>query len=41
VELIPGCETQEMAALGHLAHEEDAALAVKIVTEFAKAKAEA
>ena len=36
--LIPGCETQEMAALGHLAHEEDPAQAVKIITEFAKAK---
>ena len=39
VALIPGCETQEMAALGHLAHEEDPAQAVKIITEFAKAKA--
>jgi magnesium chelatase accessory protein len=38
VELIPGCETQEMAALGHLAHEEDAAQAAKIITEFAKSK---
>jgi magnesium chelatase accessory protein len=36
--LIPGCETLEMAALGHLAHEEDPAEAVKIITEFAKAK---
>jgi magnesium chelatase accessory protein len=36
--LIPGCETLEMAALGHLAHEEDAAQAVNIITEFAKAK---
>jgi magnesium chelatase accessory protein len=35
--LIPVCETQEMAALGHLAHEEDAAEAVKIITEFAEA----
>jgi magnesium chelatase accessory protein len=35
--LIPGCETQEMAALGHLAHEEDAAQAAEIVREFAKA----
>ena len=40
VALIPGCETQEMAALGHLAHEEDPAQAVKIITEFAKARAE-
>jgi magnesium chelatase accessory protein len=39
--LIPGCETLEMAALGHLAHEENPAQAAKIVTEFAKAKAEA
>ncbi len=38
VALIPGCETQEMAALGHLAHEEDPAQAVKIITEFAKVK---
>ncbi len=38
VALIPGCETQEMAALGHLAHEEDPAQAAQIVTEFAKAK---
>jgi magnesium chelatase accessory protein len=35
--LIPGCETQEMPALGHLAHEEDPAQAVKIILEFAKA----
>ena len=34
--LIPDCETQEMAALGHLAHEEDPAQAVEIITEFAK-----
>jgi len=26
-----------MAALGHLAHEEDAAQAAKIITEFARA----
>lgn len=39
--LIPGCESHEMAGLGHLAHEEDAAMATKIVTQFAKAKAEA
>jgi magnesium chelatase accessory protein len=39
VALIPGCETLEMAALGHLAHEEDPAQAVKIITEFAKATA--
>lgn len=36
--LIAGCETQDIAALGHLAHEEDAAQAAKIITEFAKAK---
>jgi magnesium chelatase accessory protein len=36
--LIPGCETLEIAALGHLAHEEEPAQAVKIVTEFAKSK---
>lgn len=41
VALIPGCETQKLSALGHLAHEEDPAQAAKIVTEFAKAKAEA
>jgi magnesium chelatase accessory protein len=40
VALIPGCETQEMAALGHLAHEEDPVRAAKIVTEFAKVEAE-
>jgi magnesium chelatase accessory protein len=34
VALIPGCETLEMAALGHLAHEEDAGQAVRIVREF-------
>jgi magnesium chelatase accessory protein len=39
VALIPGCETQEMAALGHLAHEEDSAQAAKIITEFAQGKA--
>jgi magnesium chelatase accessory protein len=38
VALVPGCETHEMAALGHLAHEEDPAEAVNIITEFAKAK---
>jgi magnesium chelatase accessory protein len=37
VALIPGCETLEMVALGHLAHEEDPAQAVKIIAEFAKA----
>lgn len=36
--LIPGCETLEMAALGHLAHEEDPAQAARIVTEFVQAK---
>lgn len=36
--LIPGCESQEIAALGHLAHEEDPVQAVKIITEFAKVK---
>lgn len=35
--LIPGCATQELAGLGHLAHEEDAPRAVDIVTTFAKA----
>jgi magnesium chelatase accessory protein len=35
--LIPGCETLELAGLGHLAHEEDPAQAVKVVTEFARA----
>ena len=34
---IQGCETQEMEALGHLAHEEDSAQAAKIITEFARA----
>lgn len=34
--LIAGCETREMAGLGHLAHEENAALAAMIVTEFAQ-----
>ena len=38
VALIPGCETKEMAAQGHLAHEEDPAQAAKVITEFAKAK---
>jgi magnesium chelatase accessory protein len=38
VALIPGCEAKEMAALGHLAHEEEPAQAVNIITEFAKAK---
>ncbi len=41
VALIPACETQEMAGLGHLAHEEDPAHAAAIVTEFAKAKVRA
>ncbi len=41
VALIPGCEMEEMAALGHLAHEEDPAQAVKIIVEFAKAKVSA
>lgn len=35
--LIPGCEMQEMAALGHLAHEEDPAQAVQIIRAFATA----
>jgi magnesium chelatase accessory protein len=34
--LIPGCETREMASLGHLAHEEDPALAASIIAEFAQ-----
>lgn len=38
VALIPGCETKEMAALGHLAHEEDPVQAAKIITEFTRAK---
>lgn len=33
--LIPGCEMQEMAALGHLAHEEDPAQAIQIIRAFA------
>lgn len=37
--LIPGCETLDMAGLGHLAHEEDAGQAARIVVEFVKAKA--
>jgi magnesium chelatase accessory protein len=41
VALIPGCEAKEMAALGHLAHEEEPAQAVEIIVEFAKAKSEA
>ncbi len=41
VALIPNCQTQEMDAAGHLAHEEDPAQAAQIVTEFAKAKTEA
>ncbi len=41
VALIPGCETQEMAALGHLAHEEDPGQAVDIIVEFAKTKTNA
>lgn len=41
VALIPECETLEMAALGHLAHEEDPPQAVEIIVEFAKAKSEA
>ncbi len=36
VALILGCKTQEMMALGHLAHEEDPGQAAKIITEFAK-----
>jgi magnesium chelatase accessory protein len=39
--LIPSCETQEMVGLGHLAHEEDPPQAAKIITEFAKTKADA
>lgn len=41
VALIPACETQAMAALGHLAHEEDPAQTAKIIIEFAKEKADA
>jgi magnesium chelatase accessory protein len=40
VALIPACETLEMAAVGHLAHEEDPVQAAKIVTEFANVGAE-
>ncbi len=36
--LIPGCKTLDMAALGHLAHEEDPAKAAQIVTEFVQAQ---
>jgi magnesium chelatase accessory protein len=39
--LISGCETQEMAMMGHLAHEEDPVQAATIVTKFAKAQADA
>ncbi len=35
--LIPGCATQELTGLGHLAHEEDAARVADIVAAFAKA----
>jgi magnesium chelatase accessory protein len=34
--LIPGCEVQLMPGLGHLAHEENPALAANIITAFAK-----
>ncbi len=34
--LIPGCEVRELASLGHLAHEEDPAQAVAMITGFAK-----
>lgn len=37
--LIPGCETQEIPALGHLAHEEDPAQAAHIITTFVQGKA--
>jgi magnesium chelatase accessory protein len=33
---IKGCEMVDMASLGHLAHEEDAIQAVRIITEFAQ-----
>ena len=36
VDLIPGCETQEITTLGHLAHEEDPEQAAKIIVEFAR-----
>ena len=39
--LIPGCATQELTGLGHLAHEEDAARAADIVAAFAKAHTQA
>jgi magnesium chelatase accessory protein len=35
--LLPQCETREIAALGHLAHEEDAARAAEIIRTFAQA----
>jgi magnesium chelatase accessory protein len=34
--LIPGCQTQEMAGVGHLAHEENPVQAAAIIAEFAK-----
>jgi magnesium chelatase accessory protein len=40
-ELIPDCATREMANLGHLAHEEDPAQAVRIIKEFAKSHVKA
>lgn len=36
---IPDCVTQGIAALGHLAHEEDAEQAARIIAEFAQAHA--
>ncbi len=39
--LIPGCETRELAGLGHLAHEEDPARTATIIMEFAKTRAAA
>lgn len=35
-ELIPGCRVQQMAGLGHLAHEEDPEWAVRLIAGFAQ-----
>lgn len=39
--LIPGCQLRELPALGHLAHEEDPALAASIIAKFARDHASA
>jgi magnesium chelatase accessory protein len=36
--IIPGCLVQEMPELGHLAHEEDPAQAVRLILDFVKAR---